>query len=93
MLRSTMPLPAPTGFAGRAAGLLAAATAGPARARLAWHRRRRLARMRDLDDYMLDDIGITRDELEWALGLPFEANAALDLERRARARRGRERRR
>ena len=91
MLRSTIPLSAPAGFAGCAAGLLAAATAGLARVRLAWNRRRRLARMRDLDDRVLDDIGITRDELEWALGLPFEANAALDLERRARARRGRRR--
>ncbi len=87
MLRSTMPLSAPTGFAGRAAGLLAAAIAGLARVRLAWNRRRRLVRMRDLDDRTLDDIGITRDELEWALGLPFEANAALDLQRRASLRR------
>ncbi len=42
-------------------------------------RRWRLYRMQWLDDHMLDDIGVTRKELEWAIGLPLRVNAALAL--------------
>lgn len=51
------------------------------------HRRLRLWRMQRLDDHMLDDVGITRDELEWAIRLPLRVNAALALHERARRRR------
>lgn len=50
-------------------------------------RRWRLYRMQWLDDHMLDDIGITREELEWAIRLPLRVNAALALHDRARRRR------
>ena len=50
-------------------------------------RRWRLHRMQHLDDHMLDDIGVTRDELEWAIRLPLRVNAALELHSCARRRR------
>lgn len=53
-------------------------------------RRRRLYRMLRLDDHLLDDIGITREELLWAIDLPLGVNAALELHERAKARRAAE---
>ena len=50
-------------------------------------RRWRLYRMQSLDDHLLDDIGITREELEWAIRLPLHINAALALQDRAKRRR------
>jgi uncharacterized protein YjiS (DUF1127 family) len=52
-----------------------------------WKARRRVAALGNFDDYMLKDIGITRDEVEWAAGLPLTVNAALALEERAFRRR------
>ncbi len=43
--------------------------------------------MLTLDDAMLDDIGVTRAEVEKAAGLPLEANAARSLKEIARQRR------
>lgn len=40
-----------------------------------------------LDDKMLKDIGVTREEAEWAATLPLEINAAKALHARARSRR------
>lgn len=57
----------------------------------AWHRRRRVVRLLDFDDHMLNDIGVTREEVEWAAGLPYMRNAALDLHRVSSERRRRER--
>lgn len=54
------------------------------------YRRWRLRRMQRLDDHMLDDVGVTREELEWAIRLPLRVNAALALHDRARRRRGAE---
>jgi uncharacterized protein YjiS (DUF1127 family) len=54
-----------------------------------WRARRAVARLDTLDDFLLRDIGVTRDELRWASGLPLSVNAALALEERAlRRRRG-----
>lgn len=50
-------------------------------------RRWRLYRMRWLDDQLLDDIGVTREELDWAIRLPLGVNAALALQDRAKKRR------
>lgn len=50
-------------------------------------RRWRLHRMQALDDHMLDDIGVTREELLWAIDLPVRVNAAHVLHDRARRRR------
>lgn len=52
-----------------------------------WKAKRRIAALADLDDYMLRDIGVTRDEVQWAAGLPLTLNAALALEERAFRRR------
>ena len=55
-----------------------------------WRARRSVRRLETLDDYLLRDIGVTREELHWAAGLPLSVNAALELEERAtRRRRGR----
>ena len=52
-----------------------------------WKAKRRIAALSDFDDYMLRDIGVTRDEIQWAAGLPLTVNAALALEERAFRRR------
>lgn len=40
-----------------------------------------------LDDHLLDDIGVTRDEVEWAARLPLDENASHALFARAKRRR------
>jgi uncharacterized protein YjiS (DUF1127 family) len=52
-----------------------------------WKAKRRIVALGNFDDYMLQDIGITRDEVEWAAGLPLTVNAAVALEERAFRRR------
>lgn len=60
-----------------------------------WYRRRlalkeaRAAFMHTirLDDRILDDMGVTREEVLWAASLPLEDNAALALRARAAKRR------
>lgn len=52
-----------------------------------WKAKRRILALGDFDDYMLADIGITRDEVQWAVGLPLTVNAAVALEERAFRRR------
>jgi len=52
-----------------------------------WKAKRRIVALGNFDDYMLQDIGITRDEVEWATGLPLTVNAAVALEERAFRRR------
>jgi uncharacterized protein YjiS (DUF1127 family) len=48
-----------------------------------WQARKRIVSLNSYDDYMLKDIGVTRDEIQWAAGLPLTVNAALALEERA----------
>ena len=50
-------------------------------------RRRRMTRLRALDDHMLKDIGVTRGEVDIALSSPWDRNASdmltrMSLERR-----------
>jgi uncharacterized protein YjiS (DUF1127 family) len=52
-----------------------------------WRARRAVARLDRLDDHMLRDIGITREDLRWAAGLPLTVNAALAMDERASRRR------
>ena len=52
-----------------------------------WKAKRRIATLGNFDDYMLRDIGVTRDEVQWAAGLPLTVNAAVALEERALRRR------
>jgi uncharacterized protein YjiS (DUF1127 family) len=54
-------------------------------------RRNRFRRMLDLDDRMLGDIGVLRDEVEFAASLPLAVNAALELRRVVHRRRAMER--
>lgn len=62
--------------------------AGGIRAWLARYRkRRRFNRLLALDDRMLDDIGVTREEVEYASRLPLNVNAAIELRRLANSRR------
>lgn len=56
-----------------------------------WKTRRRIARLQDFDDRLLDDIGVTRAELHWATSQPLSVNAAMSLEDRAYRRRKSER--
>lgn len=49
-------------------------------------RRRKLTRLEQLDDRMLDDIGITRLDLTWARSLPLGRNPLLALDGVARGR-------
>ncbi len=52
-----------------------------------WRARSKVRAMHDLDDRMLADIGVRRDEIIWAAYLPLTVNAALELENAAFRRR------
>ena len=54
-----------------------------------WLARRAVAKLDALDDYMLRDIGVTRGDIRWAVGLPLTVNSALALEERSGQRRPR----
>jgi uncharacterized protein YjiS (DUF1127 family) len=45
-----------------------------------WVARRAVARLENLDDYLLSDIGVKREDVRWAARLPLTVNAALALE-------------
>jgi uncharacterized protein YjiS (DUF1127 family) len=47
-----------------------------------WSRRRRFTDLRQLDDHMLRDIGLTRDDLAWGTSLPLSEDAAARVRRR-----------
>jgi uncharacterized protein YjiS (DUF1127 family) len=51
--------------------------------------RRKLAKLSELDDHLLADIGVSREDLRWALDLPFAYDPALELQQRALSNRGR----
>ena len=51
-----------------------------------WRARRAVARLDRLDEHMLRDIGVTREDVRWAAGLPLTVNAALAMDERARRR-------
>jgi len=56
-----------------------------------WLARRAVGRLEAYDDHMLQDIGVSRTDVEWAAGLPLSVNAALALEDRSFRRRRHER--
>jgi uncharacterized protein YjiS (DUF1127 family) len=47
-----------------------------------WSRRRRFTDLRRLDDHMLRDIGLTRDDLSWGTSLPLSEDAVARVRRR-----------
>jgi uncharacterized protein YjiS (DUF1127 family) len=55
-----------------------------------WQVRRRVTRLMDRDDRLLDDMGVTREEIQWAAQLPITINSAIALQERSSKRRRRE---
>lgn len=51
-----------------------------------WLSRRRLRQVDELDDHILRDIGLSRDELRTALSLPLAVDPVQELQRRSRPR-------
>jgi uncharacterized protein YjiS (DUF1127 family) len=49
----------------------------------AWHSRRQVTSLRDFDEHMLSDIGLTRRDVHEALQLPFGSDPARELQARA----------
>lgn len=54
-----------------------------------WRAHRAVVRLQLLDDYMLRDIGVSREEVVWASQLSLQENASIALDERACARRRR----
>lgn len=52
-----------------------------------WKAKRAITYMTHFDDYLLRDIGLAREDVIWAAGLPLTTNAALALEERSLSRR------
>jgi uncharacterized protein YjiS (DUF1127 family) len=46
-----------------------------------WLAKRKLRRLETLDDYLLNDIGLTRDDLHFALRLPRDADPIAEMVR------------
>jgi uncharacterized protein YjiS (DUF1127 family) len=49
--------------------------------------RRTVKQLSQMDDYMLRDLGVTREDICWAYSRPFYVNAANALEERSSSRR------
>ncbi len=45
-----------------------------------WIVRRQLLKLEKLDDYLLNDIGLSRDDIRWGLALPRDVDAVSALE-------------
>lgn len=65
------------------AGALATLTRGAAALVKRWRFRAKLARLDDMDDHLLADIGLTRDDVRSLRALPWTDDPGLDLQRRA----------
>ncbi len=52
-----------------------------------WKTRNQVRNLERYEQRMLDDMGITRDEVIWASRLPLSLNAAWELRHRSRTRR------
>lgn len=49
----------------------------------AWRDRKSIASLADMDDHVLADLGVTRDDVTRALRLPFSHDVGAELERAA----------
>ena len=65
------------------AGILAVFVQAARSSYRAWSGRHKLTSLLDLDDHMLADVGVTREDVRWALELPFSHDPALALQQRA----------
>jgi uncharacterized protein YjiS (DUF1127 family) len=65
------------------AGALSALLRDVSTAFRSWNARRHLKTLSEFDDHMLADIGITREDVRWALDLPFAYDPGIELQRRA----------
>jgi uncharacterized protein YjiS (DUF1127 family) len=65
--------------AGALAGLVTIAKA----AMKHWRSRARLARLDDMDDHLLADIGLTREDVHFMREVPWSEDPSLALQRRA----------
>jgi uncharacterized protein YjiS (DUF1127 family) len=74
MASTTTHAPSGSGFAGELVHSLAAAAAGYWRKRV---NRRRVKALLELDDHLLADIGLTRADIDTALGSAADASAVL----------------
>jgi uncharacterized protein YjiS (DUF1127 family) len=63
------------------AGLLSSLTSTAVRFYRNWRNRRQVVLLTDLDDHVLDDIGVTRGDVEAALLQPFSHDPSLQLQR------------
>ncbi len=52
-----------------------------------WKTRNQVRNLAHYEQRMLDDMGVTRDEVVWASRLPLSLNAAWELRHRSRTRR------
>jgi uncharacterized protein YjiS (DUF1127 family) len=49
----------------------------------AWSNRRKVSKLGEFDDHMLADIGLTREDVRWALNQPFTYDPTITLRWRA----------
>jgi uncharacterized protein YjiS (DUF1127 family) len=47
-----------------------------------WRARQSLRELEEAEDWLLKDIGITRNDVSWALSLPLSVNGAEELRKR-----------
>jgi uncharacterized protein YjiS (DUF1127 family) len=68
-------------------GILSGLLAFAGRILQAWNNRRQIADLAEFDDHMLCDIGLTRQDVRYALELPFSHDPGRELQRLATANR------
>ena len=65
------------------AGVLTALLREMSTALRSWNKRRQVKTLGEFDDHLLADIGLTREDVRWALDLPFSYDPGVELQRRA----------
>jgi uncharacterized protein YjiS (DUF1127 family) len=49
----------------------------------AWSNRRKVSKLDEFDDHILADLGLTREDVRWALNQPFSYDPSITLQWRA----------